>query len=454
MTSKRQLRDFQDTGSVFLQRRKKALLCDDAGLGKSLEVLDAADALGLSRVLCIAPAVAGVSWPVQLRTWSPSRKFVNLDLGQQFGFDLPGFYFVSYDTLSLRKNAALITQLSRCRPWDAIVLDEGQYLKSPGANRTIAVYGDTGDTGIATNAKRVWVLSGTLTPNHAGEAYTHLRRLLPGVIQAIPAFSGRVPEQHEFEDRYCKVRDTVYGRIMDGSKNQKELRKALSPHLLRRLKRDVLPELPPLDFLTAPIDLDPAFVQQIYADMLAREGLTGDFRFALDEVALTDIISSNPNLASQRRTLGLAKVPACARWIIDRLEAGEPKIVVFAHHREVLSDLFAKLMDYNPVLFHGGTPPAERDEVVNIFQTVPACRVFVGQLIAAGTCITLTAAKTVFLAEYAGTPGVNHQAASRCHRLGQRDGVQAYFGSVPGTLDERIASTAARRAREIAELFD
>lgn len=451
------LRPFQRDASTFLQSNALALFCDDAGLGKSASVLDALDALGLSRVLCIGPAVAGVSWPIQLREWSPGRKFVNLDLGTNFGFDLPGFYFVSYDMLSQKKNAGLAEDLELCLPWDAIVLDEAQYLKSAGANRTKAVYGPDGDGGvtpgaIVVNAYRVWVLSGTLTPNHAGEAYTHLRALFPEVLNQLGT-----PEQYEFENKFCVVRDTVYGRSIQGSKNMRELRAAISPILLRRKKIDVMPDLPPMEWFTAPIDADPKVIEAAYDAALQTHGLVPSRVRALGAPSdewLADLLANDPNMSSQRRTLGLAKVDSCARWIIERLEAGEPKIIVFAHHTAVLDALKAALLDYSPVQFDGRTPTAERDNVVSRFQNDPVCRVFIGQIIAAGTAITLTAAKTVFFAEYAGTPGVNYQAASRAHRMGQNDGVQVYFGSVPNSLDERIARTAARRAREIAELFD
>lgn len=432
------LRDFQIQGSEFLQGRDTAFLCDDAGLGKSATVLHAAGALGLSRVLCVGPAVAGVSWPIQIKTWSPSRTFVDLDTATTFGFDLPGFYFVSYDTLSQQSREGLVRALSTCVEWDLLIIDEGQYLKNFGARRTRAVYGDQGKSGgIADNVSRAWVLSGTLTPNHAGEAYTHLVSLFCHTLETIPAFKGRIPEQHEFEDYFCRVQDTVYGRVMQGSKNQNVLREALKPVLMRRLKSQVMPELPPMEWFTAPI---------IVTRPQDFDGVTWDA-----ETAFKDDQSMG---ASVRRKLGIAKVPGCVSWIEDRIKAGEPKIIVFAHHTAVLDMLAVALGEYSPVLFDGRTSHADRAKVVHQFQNDPARQIFIGQAQAAGTAITLTAARTVFFVEFAGTPGNNYQAASRAHRMGQRDGVQVYFAMVPNSLDEKIAATAARRAREIAELFD
>lgn len=418
-------------------------------------VLDAADALELQRVLCVGPAVAGVSWPQQLAAWSPARRFVRVGVDRVATLNHPGFYFVSYDILSQQRNANLLAKLASCWTWDALVLDEAQYLKNPGANRTQAIYGRTGTAAggcLANNAIRVWALSGTLTPNHAGEAYPHLRALFPAALQAIPAFKGRVPEQFEFEDHFCDVRDTVYGRAIQGSKNQRELRAAIAPHVLRRRKAEVMPELPAMEWFTAPVAMAPDVVEDIYQDAIRSAGLAASGAMGIDDLA--DVLASDPCLATQRRSLGLAKVQACAEWVRERLDAGEPKVIVFAHHTAVLDGLRDALLDYSPVVFAGSTSPSGRDAAVRVFQNDPACRVFIGQITAAGTAITLTAAKTVFFAEYAGTPGVNYQAASRAHRMGQRDGVQVYLGAVPGSLDDVIARTAARRAREIAELFD
>ena len=456
----RSLRPFQQNAVAFLQAdRPVRFLLDDAGLGKTASVLVAAQSLGLQRVLVLGPAVAGVSWPKEVATWAPGTTFTDVDTARVFGFTPPGVYFVSYDTLSRKDRATpLIAALASCAPWDLIVLDEAQYLKSPGANRTIAVYGDGRKVfGLAGRAPRVWVLSGTLTPNHAGEAYTHMRALLPLVLAGIPAFKGRVPDQWEFENHFCVVRDATFGRAIEGSRNQAELRAALAPHFMRRLKRDVLKELPPMEFFTVPVRADPAVVRSLFAAEAAQRGTTPADLAALDDDALLAFVAAgdgDANYAGRRRHLGLSKVPDCAAWVNDRLASGERKILVFANHLQVIEELNAALLDHGPVVYTGKTAPADRAARVDRFQCDPNCRVFIGNYTAAGTAVTLTAAKTVLFCEYSGTPGVNYQAASRAHRMGQLDGVQVYFAAVAGSLDERVARISARRARDVAELFD
>ena len=446
------LRDFQLTGSAFLSARQYALLSDDAGLGKSAQVLRAADTLGLRRVLIVGPACAGVSWPIQIKTWSPQRQYTDIETAKNFGFGAVGVYFVSFDVISMRANRSICRDLTSCPLWDLIVIDEGQYLRSIGSNRTTNIYGEDAEMdfrAIAANAARVWVLSGTLTPNHAGEVYTHLRALFPDVLAEL--FGGVMPDIQTFEDEFCVVRNTTYGRVIEGSTNQKALRAAFQPHILRRLKKDVLGELPPMEWLEAPIKADAKAIEGIHLEMLEEMGAPLLCKLADDEAV--DFINGFPAYATKRRVLGLAKVRGCVEWVQDRLNAGEKKVIVFAVHTEVID----ALQDYfrgSAVTFDGRTPQTDRVENVRLFQEDPRIQVFIGQIVAAGTAITLTAAKTVLFAEYAGTPGINYQAASRAHRMGQHDGVQAYFATVPNTLDAKIARTAASRARDIAELFD
>lgn len=457
------LRPYQVTGSKFLQNNEYSLLCDDAGSGKSAMVLDAMHALGLRRVLCVGPAVAGVSWPRQVAEWGHGEKYTDIEIAGNFGFGAPGFYFVSFDLLSRVDRVSLCDALNSVH-WDALVIDEGQYLKTPGSNRTAAVYGDQLDGGkntgnaLAFGPDRVWVLSGTLTPNHAGEAYTHLRALFPGTLAKIPAFKGLVPELWEFENRFCRMQHTQWGRVATGSQNTRELRTAMAPVLMRRLKRDIIPDLPPLDFFTAPITLERVTVDAIYREMLRRADVAFDMAVHctdnVEDDILAHILEDSANAAAARRHLGLAKIGPCADWIEERLHAGEPKILVGALHTDVIKGLEERLLDHDPVVFHGATSHADRIENVRKFQEDPRCRVFIGHIKAAGTAITLTAAKCVFFAEFRGTPGDNYQFASRAHRMGQKDGVQAYFATVANSLDERLAKSAERRAREIAEIFD
>jgi SWI/SNF-related matrix-associated actin-dependent regulator 1 of chromatin subfamily A len=114
---------------------------------------------------------------------------------------------------------------------------------------------------------------------------------------------------------------------------------------------------------------------------------------------------------------------------------------VFAHHKEVVAKLAEALAEYNPVMITGDTPVASRQDVVDKFQTDDRCRVFIGNIQAAGVGLTLTASSTVIFAELDWVPGNITQAEDRCHRIGQRDSVNVYHCVVDGSFDQHLAQT-------------
>jgi SWI/SNF-related matrix-associated actin-dependent regulator 1 of chromatin subfamily A len=132
--------------------------------------------------------------------------------------------------------------------------------------------------------------------------------------------------------------------------------------------------------------------------------------------------------------------------------ASTHKLLIFAWHHAVIDLLYRGLTEFYPVVVTGETSPKARAEAVARFQDHAGTRIFVGQILAAGTAITLTAASEVAIVEPSWVPGENYQAICRAHRLGQRDSVLASFLYLPNTLDERIMAVFRRKAGEIAEL--
>jgi SWI/SNF-related matrix-associated actin-dependent regulator 1 of chromatin subfamily A len=163
---------------------------------------------------------------------------------------------------------------------------------------------------------------------------------------------------------------------------------------------------------------------------------------------------SEVSLSRARRLLGEAKAPLAAQWAMERLESGDKKILLFCWHRSVISRLVDLLAEFEPVSVVGQTSPAERQAAVSLFTHRPQCRVFVGQVLAAGTAITLTSAAHVGIVEPSWVPGENDQAISRAHRLGQRERVLASFLYMPDTLDETIMRVFRRKADQTLCLYD
>ena len=417
---------YQNDGVAFLKARKAALLADEPGLGKTVQAICAAEEIGAETILVICPKSAVGNWSREFRRWwpgGPTPRVVNFDI---------------YSVRDPDNEEKLVGLLDVA--WDLVVIDEAHRLKTPSTLRTKNIYGR-----VTPNAKNVWLLTGTPTPNHNGEIYTHIRALVPQYIPH-PTRGGYLTAE-EFEDRFCNVSvHPDYGRRILGNKDTQKLKELIAPFTLRRMKGDVLRDLPPLRFEHHPLDN----WNKKMRDKVGQAEIPPEVR---EEDLIAWLRSNEVHIATERRLTGLVKVPGVVEVVSDLYDAGVTKQIVFAHHRDVLDSLQEKIKGLKGVRIDGSTPAKERDKAVDAFQNDPTVTLFYGQIAACGEALTLTAASDVLFAEYSWTPSDNYQAACRAHRIGQNNGVIARFLTLPGSIDEVIGRVMARKAREIAELF-
>jgi SWI/SNF-related matrix-associated actin-dependent regulator 1 of chromatin subfamily A len=164
------------------------------------------------------------------------------------------------------------------------------------------------------------------------------------------------------------------------------------------------------------------------------------------------------HMPTMRRALGMSKVWGAVEVVSEILDETREKVIVFAHHQSVIDRLMELLAGFAPVKIDGRTSPAERQKSIDTFLDDPRCRVFIGNIQAAGTSITLVgpncAVSNVVFVESSFSPGDNVQAASRIHRIGQHSAVQVWFLTAAGTYDERIMEIVSRKAKDFHVLFD
>lgn len=450
---------YQIDGINFLTSRTRAILADDPGLGKSMQLIKAANHLNQSdRILILCPAIGRVSWKIQLEEWDNHQRppvffpnKTNLSYALTGGLPKgPCAVIVTLEWLQSEANLKkLLKAVEASGPMDVAFVDEAHYLKNPKAQRTKSVYGDNLDLkGGAIQGTRVrWIATGTLTPIHAGEAYPHLRALFPDVLRNL--FQGKIPNAFKFEEHFCHVCETRFGRQNKGNNaaNIPALKAALEPHMILRRKADVLADLPSV--LTIALPLETNFRSE-------KDDLTDEEVAAMSEQEVeTALANLNAAASTKRRKLGQAKREAARAWIQEFLTSNpDKKLNVFGHHREVLEGLLLDHEKFNPVAVHGGTTPAQDQESVRRFQNDPDCRLFIGQNRAAGTSITLTAADTILLLEPDPAPQVNYQVISRSHRIGQRGIVTAVIAYDHGSaLERRHVKVLRRRATDNENLF-
>jgi SNF2 family DNA or RNA helicase len=457
------LYDYQRDAVGFLASRKNALLAHEPGLGKTATAIAASDNVKAERILVLCQAVGKSHWAKEFTRFQKVPRSVAIIHKATQAVPKEGIVIVNYDLIS-RTDSYLLKRLTASR-WDVLICDEAHALKARKANRTQAVYGKRCDktTGIASVCQHVWLLTGTPMPSNASELWTHLRALTPKVIEQVP---GMPMNESQFIDRFCTWRDTPFGRQITGSRHLPDLRERMKDFMDRKKKTDVLADLPPLSFDT--LVVHPHDAKHV-PDAVLRE--LGNLDMALanhpeisatmddggaDIFAVLSRLKTDTHITTQRRLTGTIKAEIALDVIEQELRGTQKKIIVFAHHTAVIDRLMAGLADMGAgaVKIDGRDDSTERDASVHAFQNDPLIRVFVGQITAAGTSITLTAASDVLFVEASWVPADNVQAACRAHRIGQKDGVLARFLTLDGSIDHQIMTALARKAREISELID
>lgn len=438
---------YQDEGIAFLAAHATAYLADDPGLGKTVQAVRAADEVDAHRILVIPPASLKVNWHREMALYGTDRRTLIPDArGRIPNDDKPLLCIVNYD-IAIRP--ALHNQLLSTR-WDVLILDESHALKNPYAKRTRAVLGERG---LYRAAERVWFLSGTPAPNHPGELYPALAATHPTATRGL--------DYDDWLSRYCVVVPGTHGpRVMSNRPEVWELRQALDGWLLRRKKADVLKDLPPLRIGTLTVENDQALIT--LQGLVANDRLLEDMEHLealleaedVSEAAL-DAVDDAP-LATLRRLVGQAKAHALVPLLRDELADHDGKLVLMCWHKATMTILEDGLAEFGVARIDGTVPHGRRQHEVDRFQgriVGDDPRVFVGQILAAGTGHTLTAAADMLIVEPSWVPGENAQAMLRIHRIGQLASCLVRYVALARSLDETIMRVAARKAALVAEVI-
>jgi SWI/SNF-related matrix-associated actin-dependent regulator of chromatin subfamily A-like protein 1 len=447
------LMPFQEEGSTLLAKTQRGMLVWDAGIGKTPTAVRACVKARAERILVFCPPIATGVWRKHFEDWSEYQIRV-LNAGWNHK---PGGFLNDYGARIIpysraHSDADVIKMAAKAYTWDAVILDEAHYLKNPEAKRSQAVYGrafDLKDSPLE-KADRIWCLTGTPLLNNPSEFWTHLHALAPDTIILGPTTG--VMTHGVFTDRYCVTRPTSYGIRIIGTRNSSDLAHRIRKFAFRKRTKDVLLDLPPLRIVEHPLPADTPISDELAAtmnDFLDHEGPLDD-----DDL-LAAFQAGGVQFSTMRRLVGMAKAPGVAALVDDILEDAEgEKVIVFAHHREVISWLAQQLRGHLPLVITGATSPKTREQLIDTFQTTAGHRLIILAIEAAGEAITLHAARNVVIAEPSPVPAKNFQAIARAHRKGQKNPVVARFVTLPGGLDALLTSIIARKTRGIAQVVD
>jgi SWI/SNF-related matrix-associated actin-dependent regulator 1 of chromatin subfamily A len=442
---------YQRAGIAFALDRANVLFGDEMGLGKTIQGIGVVNAdPTVKSVLIVCPAGIKLNWARECRKWLVRSMSVGVANG---GLPATDVVIVNYDVLL--KHAADI----RARTWDAVILDEVHYAKNKKAQRTQALFGQWDKAArrwaIEPLKPRRWIaMTGTPILNRPKELWT--------LVHAFDR-QGLGKDWMNFHVRYCAGHHDRYGFKADGASNLDELNTKLrSSFMVRRLKRDVLTDLPPKvrqvivlepsASALAVIKREKALIERV-TEARALVGAASDDEAAYQAAvkALEDASDAAfTEISKLRHEVALAKLPQVIEHCLDVLEGGVEKIVVWAHHRDVVEGLRDALAAFGPVAIYGDMSPAQAQGCVDRFQTDAACRVAVCSIKKAGVGFTMTAASHEVFAERDWTPGWVNQAEDRCHRIGQTDSVLIQHIVLDGSLDAGMTQMMVAK-QEVAD---
>lgn len=467
---------FQRAGIALAAGRPATLLADEMGLGKTIQALGVINLdPDCRRVLVVCPATLKLNWAREAARWLVRRHRV-LVAGAQDWPPVTAAWppedtvvIVNYDVLHRHATAL------RAIPWDCLIVDEAHFVKNPEARRSEQLYGTSdrkrkrltregrpGNVVAPIPARRRLYLTGTPIVNRPIELWPLLHSLDPTTWRSFWSYAKR----------YAGAYQGAFGWDFRGADHLDELQERLRRTLMvRRLKVDVLRELPPKRRQVIEVAPNGTAGRVVAAEQAASariearlEGLRAQAEIAKaddDPGAYERAVAALREgervafveLSRLRHETARAKVP----FVIEHLEAalgeGEHKVVCFAHHHDVVA-AFAEAFGTRAVVLTGETPQAARQGAVDRFQTDPACVLFVGSLTAAGVGLTLTAASHVVFAELDWVPGNLTQAEDRCHRIGQAESVLVQHLVLDGSLDARMAQVLVDKQRVLEAALD
>jgi len=425
----------QIRGIEFLRGHERALLADDPGLGKTAQLLFAA----AEPVLVVAPAMLRGTWEREVERWTP-------------GLDVT---WVSYSSLCRRVGRKVFASPREEyeKPWGTVVFDEAHYLKNRKAKWTQAALLTT------RRAERVYLATGTPVPNWAHELFMLAKLLHPG--------DTRYRSYWRWIDEWFSWWTPPYGgaghREVVGLKDGISWREFaagndLDTLMLRRLREEVLRDLPPLTETTIEVPMAEAqrkAYDELKADYYTFVEEAGSEVAAFSDgglhVKLAKATTGLPTLAGDPEIAGSCKLEALRELLTER--EGSP-VVVFCHFRdtaEAVRHLCHELKRAVAVVM-GGIDQLERDDAVACFQD-GAIDVIVGTLATLAEGVTLTRSHTAVFVERSWRPSRNEQAMRRLHRIGQDSPVTVIHITTADSLDERMTQLlAAKEAQQVGVL--
>lgn len=409
----------------------RCLLADDMGLGKTRQALAFIGYHLPARVLVVCPSYLRYHWQHALKEW--------LDVESQLvkkGTEtlVSEICVVSYDML----NALQIPG----GMFEVVVCDESHYVKSRKTKRTKAL------SPVVRAAQYALLITGTPALNRPIELFSQLLMLRPVYLKNYTSYAAR----------YCNGKATPFGYDDRGSSNSHELNWMLKRgFMIRRLKRDVLTQLPAKTRHTVWLEMTSKQLVEVREGFRTWQQLNNTlYKLPSGSEQQRLQMFERQKIISQLFTLtAAAKCQAIVNWVLDALAEGR-SFIFFAYHRIVLDAVEAAVQEASiPFMrIDGSTPAHTRQQNVESFQTDATIRIAILSLMAAGTGVTLTRVSECVFGELYWVPGVMIQAEDRVHRISQENRVEIKYLLGTDTLDTYVHPSLCKKLATLDTVVD
>lgn len=439
---KAELRDYQISGLKWFNDLYSlgfgGILGDEMGLGKTIQAISFILSNKGSKSLIVAPTSLIYNWRDEFLKFAPNLKVAIVNGSKKSRCELIK-NIDKYDVILTTYNLLRIDILLYDKIYfDICFLDEAQYIKNPLAKNTKACK--------KINAKSKFALTGTPMENNLMELWSIFDFIMPGFLYSKDRFNSRYNRALEEDEVIIK-----------------ELQMLISPFILRRLKKDVLNELP--DKIEKVISIDMTREQKkVYAsyakyvnDIIEDKVQNDEFNKSKIEILsyITKLrqICLDPSLVMENYTGGSGKFEALMEILNDMIENNH-KVLIFSQFTSVLSKLKELLKANNLSYYYidGSIKSSKRQELVNKFNN-DLTNIFLISLKAGGTGLNLTSADIVIHFDPWWNPAVEEQATDRAHRIGQKNVVEVIKLISEGTIEEKIINLQEKKKEVIENLI-
>lgn len=426
---KRMPRPYQCEGIAYMINHGNCINGDDCGLGKTGQTIATLELMGAFPALVITPASVKYNWKKEWEKWNPTRTVGVVGRKKKFNENVwqNDVIIINYDILGERgldKPTAKFKELLKKR-WASCVMDEIHFLKSEKALRTKMA------KKIVKTVPHVWGLTGTLTQNKPADLiqpFTIIRR-----------FEDIFGSTKEFKYRYCNAKMTVFGMDCSGFSNLEELHELLRMGgYIRRNKRDVLDELPPMVEQTIDVPISNT------REYRKAENNLLEYLEKIDINKVNSAVNA-PHLVMIQTLKQLSiegKLPFITTYIKEWLEANEgEQLLVFGVHRMPLQQLAEY---FKAPLIQGGVSADKKQQIVNEFSN-GGHRLLFANIQSAGTGtdgLQDNCSNLVYI-ELPDKSTELEQANARLERMGQRNSINITYLLSPDTIDADIKEMVA-----------